>query len=401
MVWVGDGDHREVLDPREVAGVAGVKREIVRYGDRTDHGVVGACGWFSSCSSQPSSDPTEAAGGRSVERQRVEVSFGLLEVCLAGGPLVVGRCHEWTYREFGQSDRCDHRLVGKRIGGLQPTEQDECAGIEDPARHGSECWIEDLVEVVTQLVGVDSWKLPAAGKDHFELHRLPAKGAQFGHRLSGAGDRESFAFGCSVYHVAAMVAEFPDRDFGHAHSVSRVIHQGKGRSADQQIPSDNNRIRERSRLAPPALSVQRSTMGFRRDRLLWETARPHTPVRCGDHLFSRNPLTSGDERTYTRYIQRRAVTSPAKDRSEKTERINVRLSVRQRELIHDAAELAGTSMSEFIIVPAVERAATVLASDQVTRLNADVADKFIAWMDEPARVIPEMKRLVDAEPFED
>lgn len=95
------------------------------------------------------------------------------------------------------------------------------------------------------------------------------------------------------------------------------------------------------------------------------------------------------------------MTSLAKDRSEKTERINVRLSVRQRELIHDAAELAGTSMSEFIIVPAVERAATVLASDQVTRLNADVADKFIAWMDEPARVIPEMKRLVDAEPFDD
>ena len=86
---------------------------------------------------------------------------------------------------------------------------------------------------------------------------------------------------------------------------------------------------------------------------------------------------------------------------EKTGRINVRVSDRQRELIKQAAAVTGTSMSEFILVPAVERAATVLASEQVTRLNADVAQRFLAWLDEPGQVIPAMKRLVNAETFED
>jgi len=86
---------------------------------------------------------------------------------------------------------------------------------------------------------------------------------------------------------------------------------------------------------------------------------------------------------------------------EKTGRINVRVSERQRELIKWAAQATGTSMSEFIMVPAVERAASVLASEQITRLNSEVADRFMAWLDEPAHVIPAMKRLADAEPFGD
>ena len=101
-----------------------------------------------------------------------------------------------------------------------------------------------------------------------------------------------------------------------------------------------------------------------------------------------------------------AVAHRLKDRvvevvHEKSARINVRLSERQRGLIHDAAEVTGTSMSEFILVPAIERAVNILASEQVTRLNAEVAERFIAWMDEPARVIPSMKRLANAEPFDE
>lgn len=89
------------------------------------------------------------------------------------------------------------------------------------------------------------------------------------------------------------------------------------------------------------------------------------------------------------------------DDPEKTARINVRVSTRQRELIREAAAVTGTTVSEFILVPAIERAAHVLASEQVTRLNAEAAERFVAWMDEPARVIPAMKRLVDAKPFDD
>jgi uncharacterized protein (DUF1778 family) len=86
---------------------------------------------------------------------------------------------------------------------------------------------------------------------------------------------------------------------------------------------------------------------------------------------------------------------------EKSARINVRLSGRQRELIQEASQVTGSSMSEFILVPAIERAANVLASEQVTRLNAGLADRFVSWMDDSAQAIPAMKRLVDAEPFED
>lgn len=85
---------------------------------------------------------------------------------------------------------------------------------------------------------------------------------------------------------------------------------------------------------------------------------------------------------------------------EKTARIGVRVSTRQRELIQQAALATGTSMSEFILVPAVERAASVLASEQVTRLNAETTDRFVAWLNEPAQVLSGMKRLADAESFD-
>lgn len=85
---------------------------------------------------------------------------------------------------------------------------------------------------------------------------------------------------------------------------------------------------------------------------------------------------------------------------EKTGRINIRVSERQRELIKEASLITGTSMSEFILVPAVERAANVLASEQVTRLNADVAERFLEWMDEPGEIKPAMKKLASAEPFD-
>jgi hypothetical protein len=116
-------------------GGASVKREIVGERDGGDHGVVGACRAFATCSSKPGGYPTEAAGCGCVERRRVEIGFGLLEVRLAGGAFLVGRCHEWTCREFGQGDGGDQWLLGERVGGLQATEQDERAGVENPARH--------------------------------------------------------------------------------------------------------------------------------------------------------------------------------------------------------------------------------------------------------------------------
>jgi uncharacterized protein (DUF1778 family) len=86
--------------------------------------------------------------------------------------------------------------------------------------------------------------------------------------------------------------------------------------------------------------------------------------------------------------------------AEKSARINVRLSEKQHRLIQEAAATTGTTMSDFILVPAIERAVVVLQADQVTHINADVAERFLAWLDEPARVIPAMTRLAKAVPFD-
>jgi hypothetical protein len=216
------GDHFEFVDCGEVPWVAGVKREVVGHGDGGDHGVVGAGGWFASRPAQASGDPTEASSGVGVERERFEIGLGLLDVSLTGRSFIVGGGHKWTDRELGQSDRRDQGFGGELVDVFDPPEHYERACVEDPAGHGSEGRVEDLVEFVSQLVGVDGWKLPMAGEDCVQRLWLGAKWSQLGHRLSRARDREVFTFGHSVHDVAAMVAEFPDRDFRHAVIVSHV-----------------------------------------------------------------------------------------------------------------------------------------------------------------------------------
>lgn len=86
--------------------------------------------------------------------------------------------------------------------------------------------------------------------------------------------------------------------------------------------------------------------------------------------------------------------------SEKDRRLNVRLSARQKDLLRDAAALTGTSISGFVLAPAVERAQILVAAKDTTEIQDHVADSFIAWLDEPGRFLPDMKPLVAAEPFE-
>ena len=85
--------------------------------------------------------------------------------------------------------------------------------------------------------------------------------------------------------------------------------------------------------------------------------------------------------------------------TEKNSRLNVRLAEQQRQLLKDAAALTGTSMSEFLLAPAIERAHQVLAAARLTRIHTDGADDFLRWLDEPPLAIPEMKPLAEAEPI--
>jgi len=154
VVWVGDGDDGEPVDAGEVTWVARVQGQIVGEGDGGNHRVVGAGSWLASGSTQRSGDLAEAASGGSVEWQRVEVGFGLLEVRLSTGSFLFGRSYQWSHRKLGERDRCDHRFGGERVCLLETSEQDECAGIEYSARHRLEGGVEDLVEILAQPVRV-------------------------------------------------------------------------------------------------------------------------------------------------------------------------------------------------------------------------------------------------------
>lgn len=85
----------------------------------------------------------------------------------------------------------------------------------------------------------------------------------------------------------------------------------------------------------------------------------------------------------------------------KDERFEARLTHEQDDLLRAAAALRGKSLSSFVVDAAMELAREVMIEAQLTRVPAKVADQFFAWLDEPAREIPEMKRLAAAQVLEE
>ena len=85
---------------------------------------------------------------------------------------------------------------------------------------------------------------------------------------------------------------------------------------------------------------------------------------------------------------------------EKTSRIDFRISEEQKQALKDAAALAGASVTDFVLMPAIERAQALLAAQRVTTIESRVAEDFLQWLDEPPRVVPAMKPLGDEAPFE-
>lgn len=71
--------------------------------------------------------------------------------------------------------------------------------------------IEDSVEIVSKLVGVDKREPPASSDDHVDRHWFPPQWPQFSDGFSRASDREPLTFGSAVDHLATMVAQLADR----------------------------------------------------------------------------------------------------------------------------------------------------------------------------------------------
>lgn len=79
----------------------------------------------------------------------------------------------------------------------------------------------------------------------------------------------------------------------------------------------------------------------------------------------------------------------------KDERLEVRLSPEQSATISAAAKVGGQSRSSFVVESAVYRAENVLRSQDRTVLSWKQAEEFLSWFDQPAEVLPDLKKLAD------
>jgi len=67
----------------------------------------------------------------------------------------------------------------------------------------------------------------------------------------------------------------------------------------------------------------------------------------------------------------------------KTERVEARLSPRQRERIHQAAAFEGRSLSSFIVAAAEEKADLVIAARTTTVVPSEYFDRVLSAIDDP------------------
>jgi uncharacterized protein (DUF1778 family) len=73
--------------------------------------------------------------------------------------------------------------------------------------------------------------------------------------------------------------------------------------------------------------------------------------------------------------------------------INMRTTTEHKERIRHAAELRHTSLSQFILDAAINRADEVIAEQQVTVLPAAFFDEFYNSLSRPAEAIPALQAI--------
>ena len=79
---------------------------------------------------------------------------------------------------------------------------------------------------------------------------------------------------------------------------------------------------------------------------------------------------------------------------EKTERIALRASVRERELLYQASRTSGVTLSEFVLDAATAAAEHVLADRTRFRLPAEKWTEFVELLDRPALDKPRLRSLL-------
>jgi uncharacterized protein (DUF1778 family) len=82
---------------------------------------------------------------------------------------------------------------------------------------------------------------------------------------------------------------------------------------------------------------------------------------------------------------------------EKTARIALRASVRERELLYEASRLRETTLSEFVLGAATAEAQNVLADRARFELEPQAWQAFVEALDRPPTEKPKLRRLLDGQ----
>lgn len=86
---------------------------------------------------------------------------------------------------------------------------------------------------------------------------------------------------------------------------------------------------------------------------------------------------------------------PATPRTKRTERINVRVSNKEAELIRMGAEHRGVNVTNFILESACTRAEQEIADARHFELSPRDWKQFTEALDRPAKAKPRLKRLLN------
>lgn len=80
--------------------------------------------------------------------------------------------------------------------------------------------------------------------------------------------------------------------------------------------------------------------------------------------------------------------------SEKTARLNVRLSAEALETIKTAANVQQQDVTSFVLGAALERARAVLAEDRLLRLTPHEVNQLESALDQEPHVVPQLANLL-------
>ena len=78
--------------------------------------------------------------------------------------------------------------------------------------------------------------------------------------------------------------------------------------------------------------------------------------------------------------------------------LSVRVNDSERSLLEIAAKQAHTNLSDFVRRKAIESAEMEILEKGIVEIPADDWAKFESWLYEPAKVIPQVKKLMKSEP---